>query len=426
MAAWRSFACLCVATVMMFSERCSAESNLCDLSVDGLHDWLLRKAPSSPSGDGSVLDWASVLRGHANALHANRVDGAALCYGPPDWIQAQMRLGANYTSSSSSYIGISGSTSRRGNVFGAMPSSTYTCKRETIDLVDRAVALWHGKGSEGSSASPKPGAALEALSTAAHADGQCCASYREFSRLFLGANSPYVQLRSGPAKNEALQAALRVWRQPSPAAAAEVSSTAGVATPIASLTSQWRLLAGYASAHALFYGPTSDKASAAEVFRELLHASAAVDLSKVESDAASSSSASAAGTAASPAQAQRSANSRNSGSARVLFATVASEERAELGHLRASASRAGVSLHVLGLGQKYEGHETKLRLYNEWLSNSHGSSTDGIGGDVQPNDVVCLGVALAWPSRTYFVSWFRIIHEAQCNNSLVIDVTCIS
>jgi len=374
--AWRSLTSLFVATVIMFSEHCSAKSDLCDISVDGLHDWLLRQTPSKSSDGGSVHDWASALRSHANALHANRVDGAALCYGPSSWIQAHLHLGMNYSSGGNSLNSDTrGSTSARNNVFGTMPSSTYSCKSETIELVDRAVTLWHSRGSEGSSASPKPGAALEALSSAARADGQCCAPYREFSRFFLGANSPFVQLRSGPAKDEAVQAALHAWHQSSEAAPASASST-----------SQWRLLAGYASAHALFYGSTRDKAGAAEVFRELLHASAAIDSLKQEEGTIGLTSST---------SVQTSANSDRISGARVLFATVASEERPELGHLRHSASRAGVPLYVLGLGEKYEGHETKLRLYNEWLSNSHGSSSsagstgnDGYGVEVQPNDVV--------------------------------------
>jgi hypothetical protein len=329
--------------LVLLPGRCAAGASLCALGVDGLRDWLLREAGGA-GGDG----WAGALQGHAHALHANRVDGAALCFGPPGWIREQFHPAANYSSSGSS-------------IDGSTPSSTHACGARANELVDQALALWHGN----SGAGPRPSAALDALSAAALADGQCCAPFREFSRFFLGGNSPFIQLRDAAAKEEALQAAWRVWRQPLPPPATIGSAPDARA---ASLASQWRLLAGYATAHALFYGPQGDKAAAADVFRDLLAL-------PMDTDAAAAASKVAAG--ASSADTAASAGSSSSSQAAV-FATVASEERPELGHLRASALRAGVVLQVLGLGEKYEGHETKLRLYDAWLSS----------GAVQPNDVV--------------------------------------
>lgn len=55
------------------------------------------------------------------------------------------------------------------------------------------------------------------------------------------------------------------------------------------------------------------------------------------------------------------------GPSRVHVMAVASSETPQLGNLRASATAAGLDLHVLGLGVVYSGHEVKLSLYLDFL-----------------------------------------------------------
>ncbi len=123
----------------------------CSLSVSGLRAWLLS------------LNLPHLSR-HADALFARAIDGSVLCRAPKDWLYEQLQP-VSETSE-------------------LQPSSTHVCSSSSTVLVANATTLF----------SKQPSQALDALSSARMADGLCCAPFREFSRFFLGSDSPYIKL----------------------------------------------------------------------------------------------------------------------------------------------------------------------------------------------------------------------------------------
>lgn len=251
----------------------------CNLSASGLRDWLLE------------LSNPTLLRRHANALYENGVDGAALCHAPTEWLAEQFK--PPRVALPPSHL---------------LPSSTHECSNEVLSAVSRATALFPSE----------PRTSVQLLGQAVLADDLCCAPYREFSRLFLGSNSPFINLKSTVAKAEVRAAVSALW--------AGGSSSMGA---------QWRDLAGYALAHTLEYG--GNATAAAAVFRDLVPQSPLEKGSLQEP-----SQPSAPGPGSGPATATRP----------LLMATVASEMRPELEYLQYSAKVANIDLTVLGLGQR--------------------------------------------------------------------------
>lgn len=300
-ASWVRLACLLTPAQIV------SGANLCNLSVTELRTWL--------------LDDGSLVPAHAEALFTAGVDGETLCHAPEEWIADQLGREPEAIKS------------------GPIPSSLHACNAASRQLVAQGVAGWV----------TDPSGALVMLSSAHESDPQCCAPFREFSRFFLGPNSPFLRLRS-EGRASARRAVDAIWKGEGPA--------------------QWRELAGYAVAHSLFYsgdsldagaatGGPADQAAAAGVYRELVRSTSA-------------------GREGSRRPRRQPHAKAVPGSERVVFVTAASEARAELGHLQASAARAGVALRVLGLGQRYEGHETKLRLYLEFLADAAALGPDDL------------------------------------------------
>ena len=182
--------------------------------------------------------------------------------------------------------------------------------------MDRSHDLWHVNGDVAGS--------IEALTLAVAGDPRCCAPYREFSRLFLGPNSPYIQLRSA-GRAAARAEVLGLW--------------SGGENPL--VGSQCTGPAGYAAAHAPYspgeaseWGPRSKGAAeGGEAFRRLARAPATAS-------------------AASPAAAAPAPETPAAGYSRVLFVTAAPDVTPELEALEQSAALAGVDLRVLGLGKR--------------------------------------------------------------------------
>lgn len=263
------------------------------------------------------LEGIGVLEQHSSKLYANLVDGEVLCYAPVPWLAEKLTLSSSTHSSHST------------------TSSTHECTESATKLVNEAVDIWHGNNRYHSD----PASAIDALTSALKTDSVCCAPYREFSRLFLGSNSPFIQIKVQSEKEKVLRKVIGL-------------SKSDYIHP------EWRELASYAAAHSLYF---TDKIKAShQIFQNLFPVS---DTSHEDQ----------LGTIIN--------NKRNNQfevarSSKLLVATVASKRNEELENLEESAREGGSELQVLGLGQKYEGHETKLRLYDQFLSSPHVSPMD--------------------------------------------------
>jgi hypothetical protein len=472
-------------------------SPVCAYSPDELHDYLL---------DGSTVDPHApvmarvMLARHANTLLARGVGGEVLCYAP-----ARVVAGLLHVASSSGPVGRGDATQlglgTYNRAVGTRPSAQHACGPATLTHVGNASQLW---------AAGSVGASLDTLRTGAVADPRCCAPFREFSRLFLGGNSPYLNLKEEGQRAAAKFRVLADWHAVSKSGGGGIGSSGGSgedwramaaaagggalagavamgSTPDAS-AEQWRELAGYAAAHALYFGSAaagsesggggekvgSDPEGAREIFAELVRqpqssssSSSSISsgssnsklqpppigedatkvlaarrrlLERLEKDEerrereGSSSSSSPTTTTTSSSSSSSFSSSPNRrhrkrspyapppvDEQRFVVATMASDNRPQLAYLRDSARRAGVRLEVLGLGEKYEGHETKLRLYDEFLSreassplatlsSSSSSSSSSLFEGVSPWDVVALVDAydvLLSPSVKHLADRFR-------------------
>ena len=189
-------------------------------------------------------------------------------------------------------------------------------------------------------------------------DPSCCVPHREFSRLFLGEEPPVSKLNN--------------------VAALEIALTDE------DHDANWRTQRAYALAALRYWRGHEDPASA---LRETL--------GKRETSSVSF------------------ATTREKKEGRpVLVAAVASSETEGLRLLRESAGSRNVD--VLGLGQPYFGHETKLRLFKAWLDQQPESSMALL---VDAYDVVL------WPALSEFPKRFDD-HFSNFDVVLGADATC--
>jgi hypothetical protein len=239
----------------------------------------------------SYLSSIGLLEEHAERLLAHNVDVEVLCHAPVEWIYDKLKYQSN---------NISNHRVNKNEVFA---SSTYECRSTTLHMVNDAIEIWNGKDGHVSN----PSQALHALTAVIDKDPRCCAPYREFSRLFLGGNSPFIQLKSQSRKLPVLETVIKLSQDHS--------------------NSQWRELAGYAAAHSLHFSGSSDASK--DVFQRTICSSENIDKGNSNNNVAD-----------------------DSGNSKLWVATVASKRNDELENLEKSALLGGVQLTVLGLGLK--------------------------------------------------------------------------
>ena len=317
-----------------------------------LHTWLESLwGPAQEEGE-SEEDAAArqQFQRHIASLLANRVTGNQLCTASDEWVYNQIRTDpSDLTGSLVQPTPMLSKPPTSVSMTGPTPSPSAgqeqtrqeaplliegKCSRETEDSVQQAVDLWIR--------SKRPVAAVKKLSGIAQEDGQCCSPFREFSRLFLGPNAPIADVNNGT--KEQLLRVLRSQQAPGQRGRRDEG---------------WRMLAAYGEAQLLFLA--DDMTSASDIVANTLHPNRSVFTHEIDRNAEEQHG----------AIVDRIRESRiASRSHEVRFSTVASDDQREAVRvLQESAEVAGVRLDVLGARDPYHGHETKLRLYHDWVQN---------------------------------------------------------
>ena len=197
-----------------------------------VHDWLLESA--------NTRDFEPVARimlaRQAHTMLKKRVGGEILCYASPQVIADLLHV-----PSATGGVGgnpLFGGPEGDGGEASQLPSTRHVCMPAALAQVRNASLLWAGG---------RPDSSLDALKAAVTADERCCAPYREFSRHFLGGNSPYLNLEAASQRAAVRERVLFEWLDRS---SVDIYGDDNG-------NAQWREVAGYAAAHVLFFGDAS-------------------------------------------------------------------------------------------------------------------------------------------------------------------------
>lgn len=165
-------------------------SPLCSYSPEEVHHWLAHNANLAEDPMVRIM-----MARHAHTLLSRDVGGEIICYAPPAVLASLLRV-----DTMSGPIGSGASVMEYQH---ERPSSLHPCAESSLAMVQNATVLWFERGQQAD--------AIDELRAAAASDPRCCAPFREFSRHFLGGNSPFLNLNVAWQRLAVRQRVLGEW-----------------------------------------------------------------------------------------------------------------------------------------------------------------------------------------------------------------------